>query len=148
MAEINVKSPQLKDRDVSTYSFLAKVSLGTTAGPCCAAICAIDIPGLTVAGTATGFTISGFEVEADLALDEDRDAAIQFLSLGAVGSAEESDIWILNATVGADPCSDGSRVVTVDVNIAAAAALDLTSDSITDGQILVHLPIKAKDFTV
>ena len=134
---IHVKSPAFKDRELSTYSLVAKVTLN---GACCSSI---DVTGLTVVGTATGFTVSGFEAATDVALDPDRDAAIQFLSLGTVATAEESDIWILNATVGG---TAGVRVVTVDVNIAAVAALDLTSDSITDAQMLIHFPIKAKDF--
>lgn len=138
MAEINVKSPQLKDRDVSTYEFVAKVTLD---GACCSTI---DLGGLTVAGTATGFTLSGFEAESDLALDTSRDAAIQFLSLGVVASAEESAVWIKDAVISG---TAGSRVITVDVNIASAAALDLTSDSITGAQIKVFVPVKQKDFS-
>lgn len=136
MAEINVKSPALKDRDVSTFRFVSKCSVGASANT-------IDIPGLTVAGTATGFTLSGFEAESDLALDSSRDAAIGILSLGTVTTAEESDIYVLNAVVSG---TAGSRVVTVDVNVAAAAALDLTSDQIADAQFEFMLPIKQKDF--
>lgn len=136
MAEVVVKSPQLHDREISTYKTTAKVTLDGSSST-------IDIPGLTVAGTATGFTISGFEAAADVALDSTRDAGIVLMALGVVASAEESDIWIKDAVVSG---TAGSRVVTVDVNIAAAAALDLTSDSITGAQIEICLPIKAKDF--
>jgi len=136
MAEINVKSPQLKDRDISTYEFVAKITLDGSTD-------AIDIAGLTVLGTTTGFTLSGFEAESDLSLDASRDAAVDFMSFGTVATAEEGAIWVLDAVVSG---TAGSRIVTFDVNVAAAAALDLTSDSITDAQVKFYLPIKAKDF--
>jgi hypothetical protein len=137
MAEVVVKSPQLHDRELSTYQTTALVTLdGATDST-------IDIPGLTVVGTATGFVLSGFEAAADVALDSDRGAGITFMALGVVATAEESDIWIKDAVISG---TAGSRVVTVDVNIAAAAALNLTTDSITGAQVAICLPIKAKDF--
>ena len=138
MAEIVVKSPHLKQRQLDTYEIVAKITLGP-----CAACDAIDISGLSVVATSTGFTLCDFELEADIALDPSRDAGVEFLSFGTVACAEEGAIWVLDAVVSG---TAGSRVVTFDVNVAAAAALDLTSDSITDAQVKFYLPIKAKDF--
>lgn len=136
MAEISVKSPHLKQRDLDMFKLVAQVTLDGASS-------VIDVSGLSVAGTATGFTLSGFEAEAGVALDSNKKAGVAFLSFGTVATAEEGAIVVIDASISG---TAGSRVVTFDVNVAAAAALNLTSDSITDAVVEFVLPIKAKDF--
>lgn len=151
MAEINVKSPHLKDRDVSTYEFVAEITLN---GACCSTI---DIPGLTLAGTTTGFTLSGFECISDLALDSNRKAGVSIITDGTVSALPANsdyaacnpfypgDITIKTGTISG---TAGSRIVTWDVDLGdAGVALDLTADTITGALVKFHLPIKAKDFS-
>ncbi len=137
MAEINVKSPQLKDRDVSTYRFAAKVTID---GACCSTI---DVPGLTIVGTATGFTMSGFEAESDLSLDSGRTGGIVIAARGVLATAEEGDLHIGDVVVSG---TAGSRIITVGVDIAGGVAVNMTTDSLTGATFDFILPIKQKDF--
>lgn len=147
MAEINVKSPQMKDRDVSTYRLVAEVNVGSCIA-CCAAE-SIDISGLTIANTgAATFTLSGFEAESDFALDSSRQAGMQIHAKGtAVGlsAAEAAGLSVTSAVVSG---TAGSRIVTVTLATAASAgAVALsTTDSLENAVFEFILPIKAKDF--
>lgn len=140
MAEINVKSPQLKDREVSTYKFVAKVTLD---GTCCACASTIDISGLTITATATGFTMAGFEAESGLSLDSSRTGGINIAARGVLATAEEGDLHIGDVVVSG---TAGSRIVTVGVDIAGGVAVDMTSDSLTGATFEFILPIKSKDY--
>ena len=152
MTEIVVKSPSLKQRQLDTFEFVAKITLGP-----CASDDVIDVPGISVVATATGFTLCCFEAETDLALDSNRDGLVSFISHGVVSALPANadyassnpfypgDITILTGTISG---TAGSRVVTFDMNLGdAAVALDLTSDSITNAHVKFYIPIRPKDFT-
>jgi hypothetical protein len=138
MAEINVKSPQLKDRDVSTYRVVAKVSFGTGAGCVCAS--AIDIAGLTITACGTGVILAGFEAASDISLDSTRAGGLNVLKTGTLvaGTAAELHNGPATAVISG---TAGSRVVTY-----VFTNMDSTSDSVVDGEIEFILPIKQKDF--
>lgn len=151
MTEIVVKSPQLKQRQIDTFEFVAKITLGP-----CATDDVIDVGGISVVATATGFTLCSFEVESDLAMDSGRDALVQFIHHGTVSALPANgdyaacnpfypaDITILTGTISG---TAGVRVATFDLNLGdAAVALDLTSDSITDAHVKFYIPVKQKDF--
>lgn len=150
MAEISVKSASLQDRVISTYRFIAKVTLN---GACCSTI---DIGGITLAGTTTGFTFSGFECASGLALDSGRDGLVNFIHHGTVSALPANgdyaacnpfypgDLTILTGTISG---TAGSRVATFDVNLGdAAVSVDLTADTITNAYVEFILPVKLRDF--
>ena len=137
MSDINVKSPALKDRELGTYRVVAKVTIN---GACCSTI---DIPGLSVTGTATGFTVSGFEAELDSALDASRTGGVLIAARGVLATAEEGDLNIGDVVVSG---TAGSRIITVGVDIAGGVAVNMTTDSLTGATLEFILPIKQKDF--
>lgn len=139
MAEINVKSPQFKQRDVDTISVVAEMTIGSGVTD------AIDLPGLSI-GTvlAESFVISGIEAELDVSLDSTRRAGFQLVSLGTVvGNADPGDVHVVSAVISG---SAGSRIITVTLADGTANLMDLTADSFADAVVQIHLPIKAKDF--
>lgn len=143
MAEINVKSPALKNREISTYKFDATVTVG---GACACITEAIDIAGLTVATTAaTTFTLSGFEAESDFALDSSRRAGVVVKATGTVAGATDAEIGSLSVVSAVVSGTAGSRVVTVTVD-SAANAVTLLTDSMSNAVLEFSLPIKQKDF--
>lgn len=139
MAEINVKSPQFKQRDVDTLSIVAEMTIGACVTD------AIDLPGLSI-GTvlAESFVISGVEAELDLALDSGRRAGFEFIAMGtAVGNADPGDIHVVSAIISGVA---GSRIITVTLADGTANLMDLTADSFSDAVIQLHLPLKGRDF--
>lgn len=142
MAEINIKSPALKDREIGTYKFSAKV---TWNGPSCCCSSTIDIPGLTIASVACNvdkFTISGFESIADVALDTSREAGLAILNTGALTGVSEAEIATAITVDGAISGCAGSRVITYQVGGAFTSA----TDALTGAILEFTLPIKQKDW--
>ena len=147
MSEISLKSPHFKQREIDYVNLLAKVTIDDS---CCGVNNAIDIPGISVAvASATSFTLSGFEVESGVSLDEDRSAGLSIKATGTVTGATDAEIGSLTIVSGVitdpTPLVPGSRIVTFIID-SAAAAVDLTSDALTDAVLEFSLPIKAKDF--
>ena len=143
MAEIILKSPHFKQRDIDTVKFDALVTVGNICG-CLANT--IDIPGLTVASTAaTTFTIAGFEAESDVSLDAGRRAGITIKATGTVGGASDAEIGSLTIVSAIVSGSAGSRLIAVTID-SAANAITLASDSLTNAVMEISLPIKSKDF--
>ena len=144
MAEVNVKSPQLKDREISTYVFEALVTVGDT---CCCLVNTIDIGGLTIATTAaTTFTLAGFEAESDFALDSSRRAGVVIKAMGTIAGMSDTEGGSLVINSALISGTAGSRVVTVTID-SAANAVTLATDKLTNAVLEFSLPIKAKDFT-
>ena len=136
MAEINVKSPQMKDRDLSTFRLAAKVSVGAAA-----AAEVIDVSGLTVANaSATTFTLSGFEAEAGVALDSGRGAGLVIGSIGDSGTLPV-DVQVISGVVSG---TAGSRIITYTLK-GTSLALDGVDD-FDNAELEFVLPIKQKDF--
>ena len=143
MAEINVKSPALKDRDVSTYKFVAQITVGDG----CCTVESIDVAGLTIANTgATTFTLAGFEAESGMSLDSSRRAGITFLSPGTAVGLTATEVGALNATSALISGTAGSRVVTVTLAAGAGAVVLSSTDSLANAVVEFSLPIKSKDF--
>lgn len=143
MAEINVKSPQLKDRDVATYKFDALVTVGDICG---CLTNTIDVSGLTIAATAaTTFTLSGFEAESDLSLDSGRRAGLMIKATGTVAGATDTEIGSLTVVSGLITGTAGSRIITYTID-SAANAVTFASDKLTNAVFEFSLPLKAKDF--
>ena len=138
MAEIVMKSPQLKQRNLDTYKFVAKVSFGTGAGCTCAS--AIDIGGLTITACGTGVILAGFEAEAGVSLDSSRAGGLNVLKTGTLvaGTAAELHNGPATAVISG---TAGSRVVTYVFTSMASS-----TDSVVDGEFEFVLPIKQKDF--
>lgn len=150
MSELKIKSPAIKDRDTGTLKIVAKVTLN---GACCSTI---DLPGLTVAGTATGFTLSGVECATGMALDSSRTAGMTILAFGTVSALPANadyascnpfypgDIINVGGTISG---TAGSRTVAYNLDLGdAGTALNLTSDTITAATIELVLPVKNADF--
>jgi hypothetical protein len=149
-ADKGINDSALNDREAGTYRLNAKITLN---GACCSTI---DVPGITLAGTTTGFTISGFEALADVALDTSRDGGVIWINHGTVSALQANGDYVCcNAFYPADfttlsgtiSGTAGSRIVTIDLNLGdAAAAVDLTADTITNATVDFVFPIKKKDF--
>jgi hypothetical protein len=136
MAEIMIKSPQMKDRELGTYKLCAKVSVGASAPSEI-----IDVDGLTVANTAaTTFTLSGFEAASDLSLDAGRDAGLVIASIGTSGTVPV-DTQVVSGVVSG---TAGSRIITYTLK-GTTLALNATDD-FEAAQFEFVLPIKSKDF--
>lgn len=141
MAEINIKSPALQDRKLSTYEFVAKVSIGTGAG--CTCLSAIDIPGLTFAGDACdadAMILTGFEAEADVAIDTTRSASFEVLIPGTLVAMTAAE-WTLGPLTAVSSGTAGSRQI-----LYSVAAFVQSTDSVVDGEVRFIIPIKNKDF--
>ena len=136
MAEIMIKSPQMRDRDLQTYRMSAKVSVGNAASAE-----TIDIDGLTVAETGnTTFTLAGFEAESGMALDAGRGAGLILASIGDSGTLPV-DVQVISGVVSG---SAGSRIVTYTLK---GTSLDLDGvDDFDNASFEFVLPIKGKDF--
>ena len=146
MADIALKSPQMKDRDVSTVRLTAEINVGSCIAAC--GVESIDISGLTIANTAaTTFTLSGFECQSDVALDSDRRAGFNILNPGTAVGLSATEVGALNATSAIISGTAGSRVVTVTLAAGAGAVALATTDSLENAVVEFVLPIKAKDFT-
>ena len=141
MSKTFSNSPLLEDRELSTYKFDAKVTLGDI---CCCTANTIDIAGLTVAAlTASTFSISGFEALADISMDSSRPAGFVVKATGTLGgvtAAEYAAASIKTATISG---TAGSRIITV---THAAAAFTWATDTLTGAVVEFSIPIKAKDF--
>jgi len=143
MAEINVKSPALKDRDVFTYKLSAQITVGDGGS----VTESIDVAGLTIANTAaTTFTLSGFEAESDMALDSSRRAGFSISCPGAATGLSATEVGALNATSAVISGTAGSRVVTVTLAAGAGAVVLNSTDSLADAVVEFSLPLKQKDF--
>jgi hypothetical protein len=138
MAEIIVKSPALRDRELSTYRFVAEVSFGTGAG--CTCLSAIDIPGLTITSCGATVILSGFEAESDHSLDSARNAGLNVIESGTLVNVTAAILH--NGPVsGVISGAAGSRIVTYTLTSFASS-----TDSVANGEIEFILPIKNKDF--
>ena len=147
MAEIHVKSPELKTRELETYKLTAQVTIGACVTE------SIDIGGLSVALTGTTacsnltLTLSGFECVSDLALDSSRKAGIQILAAGTASGATDTEAASIRPKSGTIAGSAGSRTVAyLFANTVAASVVDSGTDSLTDAVIELTLPVKKKDF--
>jgi hypothetical protein len=142
MAEINIKSPALQDRDIGTYKFSAKV---TWNGPSCCCSSTIDIPGLTIASCACcvdKFVISGFECAADVAIDTSRAAGLAILNTGTLTGVTEGEIGAAATLGGVIAGTAGSRTITYQL----AGAFTSATDALTNAIFEFTIPIKNKDF--
>lgn len=145
MAEITLKSPHIKQRELDNVRLVAQINVGSAIA--CCGVESIDIPGLTIANTAaTTFTLSGFECIADVALDSSRRAGFQILNPGTAVGLTAAEVGALNATSAIVSGTAGSRIVTVTLAAGAGAVALSTTDSLENAVVEFVLPIKAKDF--
>lgn len=141
MAEINIKSPVLQERELGTHKFTAKV---TWNGPCCCCVSTIDIPGLTVASVAAvdSFTLAGFECAADVAIDTSRPVGVSVLNWGTIAGVSAAEVGAMYVEAASAAGTAGSRLITVQFGGAFTSA----TDSLTNAIIEFTIPIKNKDF--
>lgn len=145
MAEINVKSPALKDREIGTYRLSAKVTLSGAYCACCGCCSTIDIPGLSISavcGAVDKFSLSGFECVSGLALDTSREAGLLIANTGALTGVTEAEIGAGVTIDGAISGTAGSRVVTFQLGGAYTTATDALTGAIME----FILPVKNADF--
>lgn len=141
MAEITLKSPHYKQRELDTHRLIAQVTVG---------VCVtedIDIPGLSISACCTGATIvlSGFEADADVSLDSSRRAGFDIQAAGTAVGLTATEVGALNVTSAIVSGTAGSRIVTITL-AAGAGAVDFSTDSLSDSVVEIILPIKSKDF--
>ena len=145
MAEIKVTSPALKDREIGTYRFSAKVTWNGPFCACCGCCSTIDIPGLgivSVCGAVDKIRLTGFEATSGLALDSSREAGLALVNTGALTGVSEAEIGAAAVIDGAIAGCAGSRTVTYQLAGAITGATDALTGAIFD----FVLPVKNADF--
>jgi hypothetical protein len=148
LSDKGIKSPQMVDRDLGVVRIPAKV---TVSGACCSTT---DISGVTLAAAGTAdsgccvmtITLSGFEAEADVALDSARDGSFVIKNHGTIAGATIIETSNLVAVSGAISGTAGSRTVAFTFALGVAGAWVAATDSLTDAEVDLVLPIKLKDF--
>ena len=146
MAEITLKSPHIKQRDLDNVRLVAQINVGSCIAAC--GVESIDIPCLTIANTAaTTFTLAGFEALSDVSIDTSRRAGFNILNPGTAVGLSATEVGALNATSAIASGTAGVRVITVTLAAGAGAVALATTDSLENAVVEFIIPIKQKDFS-